>query len=146
MSPRPVVMTLQLGRAPMEMSLPSRDFAGKPGYNFAGIPDIHHPRIHYAFNLLATEGARVMRCENPKCRRPFVSQKKGRGRFCGQRCSNFFHTVFHRARQEFNGDPKLSKLKGREALHAWQNFVCRKFDIKPGPLSFARRKNEETEE
>ncbi len=42
-----------------------------------------------AFDTISAEIQRIGKCESPRCGRPFVADKKGRGRFCSPRCSAY---------------------------------------------------------
>jgi len=42
-----------------------------------------------SFDLVKTEMSRLGTCANPRCRKPFATEKKGKGQFCSPRCSAY---------------------------------------------------------
>jgi len=37
-------------------------------------------------------------CLNPRCRKPFVAERKGRGKYCSQRCASYVHVMKSRGK------------------------------------------------
>jgi len=97
----------------------------------------YNKRLRYAFRLVEVESERLQLCSNPKCRKRFVAEKKGRTKFCSSRCSNYIHVLVHRARGEFEARPERKRLKGRALGEAWGQLLRQKLGIVPDAEVFA---------
>ena len=51
-----------------------------------------------SFELLVDERNRLGKCANPRCHKPFVTEKIGKGRFCSPRCSAYVRIARFRAK------------------------------------------------
>ena len=51
------------------------------------------------FDLIKAERERLGLCANDRCRKPFVSEKKAKGRFCSPRCSAYVRISRFREKQ-----------------------------------------------
>ncbi len=56
--------------------------------------------INLAFDLVKAEGERLILCNNPKCRRRFVSARKDRAMYCSPRCSAYVRVNKARGKTE----------------------------------------------
>src|SRR5262249_33184537 len=52
-----------------------------------------------SFDLIKAEMDRLGICGNPRCRKPFVTEKKGKGRFCSPRCSAYVRIAKFRGKE-----------------------------------------------
>src|SRR5262245_22543725 len=52
-----------------------------------------------SFDLVKAEMGRLGTCANPRCRKPFVAEKEGKGRFCSPRCSAYVRTARFRGKE-----------------------------------------------
>jgi CGNR zinc finger len=96
---------------------------GTRPYIYESLKDKQPLRIRYAIGLVEAEGERLLLCRNPRCKRPFVAEKKGVTLYCSPKCSNYVRVNVHRARTELKARPDYSKLKGRALLQAWRDIV-----------------------
>jgi hypothetical protein len=51
------------------------------------------------FDLLKSEADRLGLCANERCRKPFVTEKKNKGRFCSPRCSAYVRVARFREKR-----------------------------------------------
>ena len=51
-----------------------------------------------SFSLVKAEMGRLGLCANLRCQKPFVTEKKGKGRFCSPRCSSYVRIAKFRAK------------------------------------------------
>lgn len=66
-------------------------------------PKNYQPRrVRYAFDLVRANCDRLLICSNPKCKKPFVVEKKGRGQFCSPRCSAYVRILRFRTKQKID--------------------------------------------
>ena len=88
------------------ITLDSRGSEKKVGLVFTGFFDI--PSLEQAlkeifettsFDLIKAEMDRLGICGNPRCRKPFVTEKKGKGRFCSPRCSAYVRIAKFRGKE-----------------------------------------------
>jgi hypothetical protein len=57
------------------------------------------------FDLIKAERERLGLCGNERCRKPFVTEKKHKGKFCSPRCSAYVRTARFRGKKGLRGAP-----------------------------------------
>jgi hypothetical protein len=63
------------------------------------IPSLKERFETNSFNLVKTEMARLGLCANPRCQKPFVTEKAGKGQFCSSRCSAYVRIARFRGKE-----------------------------------------------
>jgi hypothetical protein len=69
-----------------------------------------------SFDLVKAEMARFGLCANPHCRKPFVTEKEGKGRFCSLRCSAYVRMAKFRGKELGSADQEAAVDKPPDRL------------------------------
>ncbi len=71
----------------------------RPVGPFRSFPPLKEVFETTSYDLIKGEMDRLGECANPRCRKPFVTEKAGKGRFCSSRCSTYVRIARFRGKE-----------------------------------------------